>query len=140
MTYLEALYGSQYDEIKSNGKDGNKGRLNGTIFLTAFCIMLLATIVLTMCYFMPKINNDLGSVVKNTIGDNGKFNGKILAIIFGGIFYFVINKTVGTQENFTRYVANFMAYPDETRAKATQQLLIPFFLILILMFFLAFLN
>ena len=29
MTFLEPLYGSQYNEIQQQEKDGNKGRLNG---------------------------------------------------------------------------------------------------------------
>ena len=140
MTYLEALYGSQYDEIKRNGKDGNKGRLNGNIFLTAFLLMFIITVILAVCYLVPQISHSLGRMLLNTFGNNGKFTGKLLAIVFGGIFYFIINKTIGTQENFTHYVDNFLAYPEETRNKAGKMLLIPFFIVLVLMFVLAFLN
>jgi len=140
MTYLEALYGSQYDEIKRNGKDGNKGRLNGNIFLTAFLIMFLTTAILALCYFVPTISDNLGRALRNTFGNNGRFTGKILAIVFGGLIYFIVNKTVGTQENFTHHVDNFLAYPEETRNKAGKMLLVPFFIVLVLLFALAFLN
>ncbi|RZK53653.1 MAG: hypothetical protein EOO91_17265 [Pedobacter sp.] len=140
MTYLEALYGSQYDEIKRNGKDGNKGRLNGNIFLTAFLLMSIITIILAVCYLVPQINHSLGRMLSNTFGNNGRFTGKLLAIVFGGIFYFIINKTIGTQDNFTHYVDNFLAYPEDTRNKAGKMLLVPFFIVLALMFLLAFLN
>ncbi|WP_316766865.1 hypothetical protein [Pedobacter frigiditerrae] len=140
MTYLEALYGSQYDEIKRNGKDGNKGRLNGNIFLTAFLIMFLTTAILALCYFVPQISNGLGRMLRNIFGNNGKATGKLLAVIFGGLIYFIINKTIGTQENFTHYVDNFLAYPEDTRNKAAKMLLVPFFIVLALMFVLAFLN
>jgi hypothetical protein len=140
MTYLEALYGSQYDEIKRNGKDGNKGRLNGNIFLTAFLMMSLITAILAVCFLVPQISHSLGRMLTNTFGNNGKFTGKFLAIVFGAIIYFIINKTVGTQENFTHRVDNFLAYPEHTRNKAAMMLLVPFFVVLTLMFVLAFLN
>ena len=39
MTFLQALYGSQYQEIAGRGGDTNKARINGNYFLTAFAIL-----------------------------------------------------------------------------------------------------
>ena len=57
MTFLEALYGSQYSEIEKMGKDGNKGRLNGNLFLSAFVIMLLFTAFLILILIVPGLGD-----------------------------------------------------------------------------------
>jgi hypothetical protein len=77
--------------------------------------------------------------VRNVFGySTGKSIGKLVAIPFFGIIYFVILKTVGTEDNFKRKVETFMQYPDETKKKANAKLLIPFFILGIIVFGLAF--
>jgi hypothetical protein len=131
MTFLEALYGSQYTEIKQNGKDGNKGRFNGNIFLTAFLLVALTAVILVLVFFVPMVGKQLGRSFEGMFGyisDRGI--GKILALVFGGIIYFLITKTVGTEENFNRLVDNFSQYPEDVRNTANKRLLVPFFIAL----------
>jgi hypothetical protein len=74
------------------------------------------------------------------VNSGARFVGKILGILLIGIFYFIINKIVGKQKNFTRLVNNYVKYPTETKKRANSLLLIPFFILLINTFVLAFLN
>ena len=139
MTFLEALYGSQYYEIHQKGRDGNKGRLNGNLFLTAFIVLFIIAVMMVCISFVPGFNESMTRSVRNVFGySNGKLIGKLLAIPVFAIIYFIILKTVGTEENFKRKVDSFMQYPDETKKKANAKLLIPFFILGIIVFGLAF--
>src|SRR5260221_10704166 len=100
MTFLEALYGSQYYEIHLRGKDGNKGRLNGNVFLTAFIILFIIAVLMICISFVPGFNDNLTKTFSG-ISDysNGKTIGKLLAIPLFAIIYFIVIKTVGSEEN-----------------------------------------
>ena len=138
MTFLEALYGSQYYEIHKQGKDGNKGRLNGNLFLAALIILLIIAVVLVCISFVPGFNDSLTRKIDNVFGSmSGRSIGKLLAIPVFGIIYLIILKTVGTEENFKRKVEAFMQYPDEIKKKANAKLLIPFFVLLATVFVLS---
>ena len=139
MTFLEALYGSQYYEIHQKGRDGSKGRLNGNLFLAAFIVLLIIAVVMVCISFVPGFNDSLTRKIEQAFGSmSGKSIGKLLAIPVFGIIYFIILKTVGTEENFKQKVDAFMQYPDEVKKKANAKLLIPFFILLLFVFGLAF--
>jgi len=133
MTFLEALYGSQYYEIHKQGKDGNKGRLNGNLFLAAFIILFIIAVMMACISFIPGFNESFSKKIERTFGSiSGRSIGKLLAIPVFAILYFIIMKTVGTEENFKRKVETFMQYPDEIKKKANIKLLIPFFILIII--------
>ena len=127
MTFLEALYGSQYHEIAQRGSDGNKGRLNGNLFLSAFIIVIFFVVIAFMFDFLPgfadKSDHFLSSI---SGGMPGKSLGKLLAIPLLGSIYFIISSTVGSEANFKTRVDTFMQYPDDVKEKANAKLLVPF--------------
>jgi hypothetical protein len=133
MTFLEALYGSQYYEIHQRGKDGNKGRLNANFFLTALIILGISAIMLLCLRFVPgfdeRFTRNSSSALVFT---NGKTMGEILALPVFGIIYLVIIKTVGSEYNFKRRTESFMQLPDEVKKKANAKLLTPFFILLVI--------
>jgi hypothetical protein len=89
--------------------------------------------------FVPGFNESLTKSIRSVFTySSGKSIGKILAIPIFGIIYLVIIKTVGSESNFTNKVETFMQYPDEIKKKANAKLLIPFFILLIIVFGLAF--
>jgi hypothetical protein len=53
MSFLEALYGSQYYEIHQKGRDGNKGRLNGNLFLSALIVLFIIAVMMVSISFVP---------------------------------------------------------------------------------------
>jgi hypothetical protein len=61
-----------------------------------------------------------------------------LAIPTFSIIYFIVIKTVGSETNFKNKIETFMQYPDEVKKKANARLLAPFFILLIIVFVLAF--
>ena len=138
MTFLEALYGSQYYEIHKQGKDGNKGRLNGNVFLSALVVLLILAVLMISISFVPGFEESMTKSVRNVFGySSGKSIGKLLAIPVFGIIYLIIIKTVGSEYNFKNKVDAFMQYPDEVKKKATAKLLIPFFILGVIVFGLA---
>jgi NADH:ubiquinone oxidoreductase subunit 6 (subunit J) len=138
MTFLEALYGSQYYEIEQRGKDGNKGRLNANFFLTALIILAIIAVAMICLRFVPGLNDSLTENSSSfLVFTDGKTIGKLLALPIFGIIYFVIIKTVGNEHNFKRRTEAFMQLPDEVKKKANAKLLTPFFILLVIILVLA---
>jgi NADH:ubiquinone oxidoreductase subunit 6 (subunit J) len=139
MTLLEALYGSQYYEIHQKGRDGSKGRLNGNLFLSALIILFVLAVLMICISFVPGFNESLTKAMRNIFGySTGKSIGKLLAIPAFAIIYFIVLKTVGTEASFKTKVDAFMQYPDAVKKKANAKLLIPFFILGVIVFGLAF--
>ena len=138
MTFLEALYGSQYYEIHQKGRDGNKGRLNGNLFLSALVVLFIVAVLMISVSFVPGFNESLTKSIRSIFGySSGRSIGKLLAIPVFGIIYLIIIKTVGSEGNFKNKVEAFMQYPDEVKKKANAKLLIPFFILGLIVFGLA---
>ncbi len=138
MTFLEALYGSQYYEIHQKGRDGNKGRLNGNLFLSALIILFILAVLMISISFVPGFDESLTQTIRSVFGySSGKSIGKLLAIPVFAIIYLIILMTVGTKTSFKNKVDAFMQYPDEIKKKANAKLLVPFFILGVIVFGLA---
>ena len=132
MTYLQALYGSQYNEITQRGKDGNAGRLNGNLFLSAFIILLFMVTVGILYRITSDFNILQGSSIAHTLEFiSGKALGRILAIPLLFICYMVVSHTVGNQANYQIHVSAFMQYPNDTKEQANKRILLPFAVVLV---------
>lgn len=130
MTFFEALYGSQYAEISQQGKDGNKGRLNGNLLLSAMAILLVLDIVFSLL-LMPGVAGVVEATLEGILGyGSGRSMGRILGLLLLGAFYFVIANTVGSQARFEGYVRNFLALPEEVQKGANRKVLGYFFALL----------
>ena len=133
MTFLEALYGSQYREISQRGKDGAKGRLNGNIFLTAMIILLVLVITGIALKTYHSFHLNLNGVVQDTFGsyrDSGKNAGKLLVIPLFAICYFIISGTVGSKSSYEKITERFNLLPEDLQKKANKKVLVPFFILL----------
>jgi hypothetical protein len=141
MTFLETLYGSQYYEINQKGRDGNKGRLNANLFLSALIVLFVFAVIMICISFVPGFNETLSKSIRNIFGRScGGSIGRLLAIPFFAVIYFTISITAGNKESFKRKVEAFMQQPDEVKKKANAKLLIPFFILGVIVFGLAFYN
>ncbi len=130
MTFLQALYGSQYQEIKQRGGDGNKGRINGNMFLSAFIVLNI--IVIFAIIFIISSAGSAPLINENNIV-SGKLAGKLLAIPLFFIVYIIVSKTIGTQNNFERIIEKFNQLPEDVRKKANVKILVPFLILLFLL-------
>ena len=131
MTFLQALYGSQYYEIQQRGKDGNKGRINGNIFLSVFVFLILLIALLLCIKFIPGFNDNLSHKIKNVFGYNTRKSiRKLFVVALVAVVYLILSVTIGNKTNFQKHTEAFMAYPDEVKKKATFKLLLPFFILL----------
>ena len=81
MTFLEALYGSQYYEIHQRGKDGNKGRLNGNVFLAALIVLFILAVLMVCISFVPGFNDSMTKSVRSVFGySTGKSIGNVSGV------------------------------------------------------------
>jgi hypothetical protein len=128
MTFLQALYGSQHKELTDRGSDGAKGRFNANVFLTAF--LILATIIIFLITF--KASDSFSHSVNSGMSGyvSGRSIGKLLAIPVFAIIYFAIIKTIGSERNYQKLVAEFNELPDSEKAQANKKVLTPFFILL----------
>jgi hypothetical protein len=138
MTYLQAIYGSQYKEIAANGKDGNKGRLNGNILLSAIIFLILLDLLLFCIVTLAGFNRLLSENLTDVFGFlSGKTVGKLLAIPLFALIYFAVSNTVGSQKNFEATVAAFNQLPATEQDTANKKVLVPFFSLIIGLFILS---
>jgi len=124
MTFLEAIYGSQYYELKQNGKDVAKGRINGNMFFSVFIILIILVMLMSIMTFSDYYNTKWNNALENNLGyASGKETGKLLAIPLFAIIYFIILKTIRTKSNYERLTNNFMQYPDDVKKKQIKKFL-----------------
>ncbi len=123
MNFLEALYGSQFSEIAKNGKDGNKGRLNGNIILSVIILMVMISSFLLVCALF-KIQWYSQSWVPSL---SGKMLGRILGLVMLFMIYNVVSKSIGNEVRFQEYVKRFLAFPEEIQKTANKMILLRFF-------------
>ena len=122
MIFLEALYGSQYSEISSNGKEGHKGRLNVNVILSALILMVTISSFLLMCSLF-KIRWYSQSWIP---GLSGKALGRILGLVMFFSIYNVVSKSIGNEARFREYVKRFLAYPEEIQKTANKMIMLRF--------------
>jgi uncharacterized protein YqhQ len=135
---LEALYGSQFEEITKQGKNGASGRLNGNLFLMAFVIVCVFALLLIATTVSDSFMEDATYFLRQAFGNSsGKTIGKLLAIPLMALVYFVIIKTVGSEAKYQEYCRAYLEYPEAVRQKATMRILKPFFVVLGVLFLLA---
>lgn len=131
MTFIEAIYGSQYSEIIKRGKDGSAGRLSGNLFLSAFIIISLFLVLTLISMFFDGFADESSRFFRKIFGhSSGKTIGRLLAIPLLALIYFVIAKTVGSAGNYEKMTKTFDTLPEEEKQKANKKALIPFFIVL----------
>ncbi|MBK8953499.1 MAG: hypothetical protein IPM85_15775 [Chitinophagaceae bacterium] len=142
MTFLETLYGSQYYELQQKGRDGNKGRLNGNLFLSAFIILVFFAVLLLLVNFIPGFEKSVWKTIRNLFGNgfSGRSIGRLVALPLMAIIYFICAATAGSKKNFTALTQKFMQYPDEVKKKAPMKMLLPFLLVLVVFMVMLFMK
>jgi len=134
MTFLEALFGSQYLEIQQSGKDGNKARLNGNLFLSAMLILAIFIVVVLLMKLSVAFASDANGFMHAMSGGlSGKSTGKLLAIPLLVFIYLALSRTVGSEVNFKKYVGGFLERPETEKQQANKKVLIPFFGLLVIL-------
>jgi hypothetical protein len=134
---IESIYGMQYEELVQNGKDGNKARFNGNIFVAAY-IMVFLFLIIIACTHVSEYNDAMNGFLRRTFGVwNGPGLGKILAIPLIAVLYFAVSITIGSESAFRKYVDTYAQYSEEDKKKSVKIVLAPFMIMLALMLVLA---
>ncbi|HOZ70596.1 MAG TPA: hypothetical protein PLU11_12495 [Chitinophagaceae bacterium] len=131
MTFLEALYGSQYHEIQQRGGDGSKARFNGNLLLAVMVLLGIMIFFLAAIKFVPGFNESITRQVRGLFGySSGKTIGRLLALPFFFLLFWILQQTTGKAANFKKYVDGFLAYPEEIKKQGNKKILFPFFILL----------
>lgn len=135
MTFLEALYGGQYNEIKQRGGNTDSARMNGNLFLMAFVIICLFLMIAIPVTFSESLNDSLTHFLHKMFGySSGKAIGRLLAIPLMVIIYFVLTLTVGNKSNYQKHIQGFENCSDDEKRNASKKTLVPFFIVLGVLF------
>lgn len=138
MTFLEALYGSQYEEIHQRGGDGSKARFNGNLLLSVMVLLWLIAVLLAAMKSVPGFDEILTRFIRSIFGySSGKTIGRLLALPALFLIYWVVQRTTGSEQQFKIKVDAFMGYPENIRKQGNRRILIPFFMLLGAVIFLA---
>ena len=138
MTFLEALYGSQYEEIHQRGGDGSKARFNGNLLLSVMVLLWLIAVLLAAMKSVPGFDEILTRFIRSIFGySSGKTIGRLLALPALFLIYWVVQRTTGSEQQFKIKVDAFMGYPEDIRKQGNRRILIPFFMLLGAVIFLA---
>lgn len=101
MTFLEAIYGSQYEEIQQRGGDGSKARFNGNLLLSVMAMLCMIILFLVAIRFIPGFNGAITRQANSLFGYNsGKTIGRLLALPLLFLLYLLVQKTTGPEQNF----------------------------------------
>ncbi len=131
MTFLEALYGSQYEEIHTRGGDGSKARFNGNLLLSVMILLWLIAVLLAAMKVIPGFDEQMTRFIRSIFGySSGKTIGRLLALPALFLIYWVVQRTTGSEQQFKTKTDAFMAYPQEIRKQGNRRILIPFFILL----------
>lgn len=131
MTFLEALYGSQYQEIKLKNGDATKARFNGNLFLSAFIMLLVFTVIVILVTLFPDLNKEFTKLLKSIFGyTTGKTIGRMIALPVLFLIYLAVKFTLGSKPRFEKNITTFLLYSEEEKSKANKIVLKAFFILL----------
>jgi hypothetical protein len=129
MNWIETVYCSQYYELKQNGRDPMKARLNGTL-LTAIMILLALVVLLKMTgKFIPWHLPEESVLTGKTIG-------KLVALAGLLLVGSLLNFTIGSEKSYRKMMAGWEQLPDEV-LKATIKRSLVYFMIVFAAFLFA---
>ncbi len=141
MNVFEAIYCSQYNELKKTGRDPLKGRTNGTILIAAMLTLLLIAAVVLVGRFSSQ-----GSALAHfflRIGLSGRSVGKVLAFGLIAATAGILHFTIGSPAAYAKMIARWEQMSDDVLKAAAKKALIAFvtvfvlFLIAMLMVFMS---
>ncbi|WP_430408669.1 hypothetical protein [Kordia sp.] len=108
MTVIDALYGSQYYELKNKGYDVQKGRLYGNLVFAATIMIYLFVIVIIWNFISDDFTKDLTRFLRSIFGrSTGKTIGKVIAIPLIGIIYLIVSLLFGSKKRYEKSYQNF---------------------------------
>lgn len=141
MTFLQALYGSQYYELAQKCKDASKGRLNGNLFLSAYVIVFIFMIIVILNTFSIDFADASVRFLRSIFGHtSGKVIGRLITFPLLFLIYFTLSKTIGSEANYKKYCSEFEQLPEETSKKANKIILVPFLCMLGVVFIFSMIN
>ncbi|EDP95132.1 hypothetical protein U8527_13035 [Kordia algicida OT-1] len=127
MTVIDALYGSQYYDLKSKGYDVQKGRLYGNLLFAATIMIYLFVIVIFWSFFSEDFTKDLTRFLRSIFGrSTGKMIGKVIAIPLIAIIYLMIALFFGSKKQYEKRYETYVNATKEEKDNAVGKMVVIF--------------
>ncbi|WP_420573688.1 hypothetical protein [Kordia sp.] len=138
MTVIDALYGSQYYDLKNKGYDVRKGRMYGNLLFAATVMIYFFVILIIWSFFSEDFTKDVTRFLKSIFGySTGKMIGKIIAIPLIAIIYGVIALFFGSKKRYEKSYQKFSNATQEEKDNAIGKMVMIFAAGLLLLFVLS---
>lgn len=143
MTYLEALYGSQYADLKFNNQPIENGRTNGNMFMTALIIMSIICLFGVFMLLVTALKMPVTISMKSISETLGVSNNMLVVYILLPailIVYFIWSKTLGSEDAYLKYCKGYEASSEVDKLASNKKSLRPLFACIVLFFLIIFLS
>lgn len=114
MIFFQFLFYYQYAEISGRGCNGRKAQMNTLILSAALITMYIVIAFVVFAQFNPgylERNLSMGNI-------NGKFTGRLLAIVIGLIVFFMLKIVIGSKTWYDQTVARYNGMLPEEQKRA----------------------
>ncbi|GAB4414240.1 MAG: hypothetical protein OHK0039_21850 [Bacteroidia bacterium] len=127
MNLLQAIYCSQYDELRARGK-GDAARGNGILLATIVLVMHFFTAMFLFAMLSPAFAAAMQGALHAVFGEQmGRTAGYLIALVPLALVYPLVARVWGSQEAFGATVRAFEALPQEAQRQVSRRGLIYFF-------------
>lgn len=138
MTVIDALYGSQYWELKNKGADVQKGRLYGNLLFAATIMIYLFLIIIIWSFISEDFTKDLTRFLKSIFGySTGKMIGKMIAIPLIAVIYLIVALFFGSKKRYEKSYQNYVNASQKEKDDAIGKMVAIFAIGLLLLFILS---
>ncbi|MCH2195057.1 hypothetical protein [Kordia sp.] len=138
MNIIDALYGSQYYELKNKGYDVQKGRFYGNLLFTAIILIYLFVTIIILNFISEDILDDLLKPLRKIVGRSmGKAMSQIVAIPLILVIYFIVALLFGSKKRYEKSFQKYSEASEEKRKKVSENMIGVFIIGLLLLVVLA---
>ncbi len=127
MNWIETVYCSQYYELKQNGRNPAKARLNGTL-LTAVILLLAVVVLFKLSGKLFPRHIQGNSLLLNL---SGKTIGKIAGMAALLLVYGILSVTIGSKSRYQKMITHWEQLPDEVLKATIKKSLILFVVVFV---------
>jgi hypothetical protein len=133
MNVFEAIFMSQYAELKKNGRDTSKAKINGIVLVGVMLMLNFFTIVLFIVFHMhgtapARWLEDVGDIF-----GSGRSGGRLMALVSMAVLCGITYWWMGSDKSYQKMIAEFETL-DTTAQKAVSKKGLMYFIVSLVIF------
>lgn len=135
MNIFEAIFMSQYAELKKNGRDTSKAKINGIVLVGVMLMLNVFTIVLFVVFHMEgsapaRWLDDVGDVF-----GSGRSGGRLMALVSMAVLCGITYLWLGSDKRYQQMITEFEGL-DAIAQKAMSKRGLMYFIVSLVLFLL----